>query len=211
MDFVTIDFETADCQRNCPCEIGLTIVEKDKIIETKSWLIKPYCYPNFDSSNIAIHGIFPDDVKNSPEFPELWREIGSLFENNFLMAHFASFDFSVLRATLNLYSIPFPCCTYGCTYIFSREIWKGLPRYGLAPLCSMLDIPLKHHRAAPDSMATAELAIKAFSKADIKSLDEIKEKLQVNLGYLKPNEYRPCRKIKQQIVRKHYPKGISKN
>ena len=58
MDFVTIDFETATAQRDSPCEIGLTFVENFRIVDSKSWLIKPL-YEEFNSFNISIHGIEP--------------------------------------------------------------------------------------------------------------------------------------------------------
>lgn len=41
MDFITIDFETATAERDSPCEIGLTFVENFKIVDSKSWLIRP--------------------------------------------------------------------------------------------------------------------------------------------------------------------------
>ena len=40
MTYTAIDFETAHA--NYPCEIGLTRVEDGIILESKSWLIKPY-------------------------------------------------------------------------------------------------------------------------------------------------------------------------
>ena len=43
MNFTAIDFETAHAE--FPCEIGLTRVENGIIINTKSWLIKPACFP----------------------------------------------------------------------------------------------------------------------------------------------------------------------
>ena len=70
MNFITIDFETANAQRNSPCEIGLTFVENFEIIESKSWLIKPI-NNEFDYFNIMIHGITPEDVENEPEFATL--------------------------------------------------------------------------------------------------------------------------------------------
>jgi DNA polymerase-3 subunit epsilon len=63
MDFITIDFETATPDRDSPCEIGLTFVEKNEIKDVKSWLIKPSYYPYFDNFNMSIHGITPNDVK----------------------------------------------------------------------------------------------------------------------------------------------------
>ena len=45
MDFITIDFETATTDRDSPCEIGLTFVEKNEIKDVESWLIKPLMVP----------------------------------------------------------------------------------------------------------------------------------------------------------------------
>jgi len=190
MDFITIDFETATAQRDSPCEIGLTFVENFEIISSKSWLIKPL-YDEFDSFNIFIHGIQPEDVADKPEFNELWNEIKPLIENKFLIAHNAGFDFSVLRRTLEAYDLPFPELEYSCSYIFSRKVWEGLPAYDLKTLCNHNNIALNHHRAEADSRATAELAIKAFKKNGVTSKDEFPEKLQTNIGRLYEGGYKP--------------------
>ena len=190
MNFITIDFETANSQRNSPCEIGLTFVENNQIVETKSWLIKPF-ENYFDDFNISIHGISEDDVENEPEFDILWHEIKPLIENKFLIAHNASFDFSVLRKTLETYNIPFPELDYSCSYIFSKKVWENLPSYDLKTLCKINEIPLIHHRAGNDSKATAELCIKAFQKADVKSKEEFSEKLRTIVGKLHQNGYNP--------------------
>ncbi len=111
MDFITIDFETATADRDSPCEIGLTFVKDNQIVDTKSWLIKPM-YDQFDYFNILIHGIRPEHVANEPEFNILWQEIKPLIENQFLIAHTAGFDISVLRKTLQAYQIPFPTLNF---------------------------------------------------------------------------------------------------
>jgi len=191
MDFITIDFETATSQRESPCEIGLTFVEDNKIIETKSWLIKPNSYPDFDSFNMLIHGITPDDVKDAPEFDELWKEIEPLINGKFLIAHNAGFDMSVLRKTLELYKIPFPNLDYSCSYIFSKKIWDKLPAYDLKTLCRINDITFKHHRAGADSEATAKLSLKAFEKADIQSIEDFPTKLHTTIGKLYIEGYKP--------------------
>lgn len=196
MDFITIDFETATAARNSPCEVGLTFVENNKIVDTKSWLIKPI-YPVFDSFNVFLHGITENDVADQPEFDELWSELQPLISNRFLIAHNASFDFSVLRRTLETYNLTFPTLDYSCSYIISKKIWEGLPNYGLKSLCKLLDIPLEHHRAAPDSRATAELAIKAFDIAAVNHIDEFPEKLQIITGRLYEGSYRPSEKKRQ--------------
>jgi len=190
LDFVAIDFETATSDRHSPCEIGLTFVENGKIIESKSWLIKPFSYPYFDSFNIMIHGITPNHVANEPEFPEIWRIINPLIENKFLIAHNAGFDFSVLRRTLEYYNLPFPNLTYACSYIISKKVWQGMPAYDLKTLCQINNINFKHHRAGDDSKACAELTLKAFNETGTNSINDFPEKLKTTIGYLYPGGYK---------------------
>jgi DNA polymerase-3 subunit epsilon len=202
MDFVTIDFETATSERSSPCEIGLTFVKDSKIIETKSWLIKPEGNV-YDGFNIYIHGITPKDTKKSPEFDELWPEIKPLIDGRFLIAHFAGFDVSVLRKTLELYDIPFPTFNYICSCIFSRKVWTGLSSYGLDELCRVHNINLQHHhRAGNDSYATAELSLKAFDVIGASSIEEFAEKTNIRIGKVYINGYVPC--IKKYDRYRHY-------
>lgn len=216
MDFITIDFETATAQRDSPCELGLTFVKNRQIVETKSWLIKPM-YEDFDYFNVLIHGIRPEDVADKPEFNVLWDEIKPLIENQFLIAHNAGFDMSVLRRTLEAYQLSFPSLQYSCSYIFSKKVWQGLPAYDLKTLCNANGIVFKHHRAGADSRATAELALKAFEKAEIYSVDDFPEKLSTSVGLLFEGGYRPSetkrvyKNVAEQIVgdpSKHNPESI---
>jgi DNA polymerase III subunit epsilon len=216
MDFITIDFETATAQRDSPCELGLTFVKDRQIVETKSWLIKPM-YDDFDYFNVLIHGIRPEDVADKPEFDVLWDEIKPLIENQFLIAHNAGFDMSVLRRTLEAYQLPFPSLQYSCSYIFSKKVWQGLPAYDLKTLCNANGIVFKHHRAGADSRATAELALKAFDKAEVYSVDDFPEKLRTSVGLLFEGGYRPSetkrvyKNVAEQIVgdpNKHNPESI---
>lgn len=217
MEFITIDFETATAQRDSPCEIGLTFVQDGKIIDTKSWLIKPL-YEKFDYFNTLIHGIKPEDVADKPEFNVLWNEIKPLIENKFLIAHNASFDISVLRRTLETYQIPFPTLDYSCSYIFSKKVWQGLPAYDLKTLCKINSIELDHHRAGADSKATAELSLKAFEIAGVSTIDDFPEKLKTTIGKLYIDGYNPSKtqrvykarnlpKIEEDLT-KHNPESV---
>ncbi len=192
MDFITIDFETADVYRDSPCEIGLTFVENNEIKETKSWLIKPNCWPFFDDYVSEIHNIRPEDVSDALTFEELWPEIHSLINNKNLIAHNAGFDFSVLRSTLALYELEHPQLDYACSYIFSKQAWPGLHTYSLDHLCYMHNIDLTHHRAGHDSLATAQLSLKVFKDFEINSFDDLSTKLRTKPGKLFSGGYDAC-------------------
>ncbi len=184
MDFVTIDFETATPQRDSPCEVGVTVVRNKRIVETRSWLIKPLYYPNFNSFNVAVHGIRPFDVKDQPDFRELWPVLKPYLDGQFLIAHNASFDMSVLRKTLATYNIPVPEARYSCSLKFSKNIWKGMNKYDLKTLCNMHRIDFLHHRAASDAHACAALSLKAIELTGTASESEFDGKMGCKVSWL---------------------------
>ena len=74
MEYFAIDFETANGYKNSACSVGIVRfvdgVEKDSVYS----LIKPakmYFRPDF----IDIHHISYDDVRNKPQFPEVWQTV----------------------------------------------------------------------------------------------------------------------------------------
>lgn len=201
MDFVAIDFETANEKRNSVCELGIAVVEDYKIIESKSWLIRP---PElrFNPFNTSIHGISEKDVVNQPEFDALWDEFKNYLDCNLIIAHNASFDLSVLRNVLDSYSIPYPDLKYTCSYIISKKVWKGLLSYNLKNLANMLSVQLEHHHDAfSDANVCASISVKAFQKSEINSIEEIENKLDIKVGELYQNGYKPST-IKQHRVHK---------
>ena len=191
MDFITLDFETANFNRNSACEIGLTFVKDNQITETKSWLIRPKIN-RFESMNMKVHGISAADVWDKPRFDALWKsDLKELLENQFLIAHNASFDFSVLRKTLDSYGLAYPNLSYSCSYLFAKKIWKKMPRYDLKTLCNQNEIYFRHHRAGSDSDATAQLAIKGFEKMNVTCQKSFSERLEITVGKLFKGGYIP--------------------
>ena len=44
MRVAVIDFETANRFRSSACQLGIAIIEGDKIVETREWKIRPLCF-----------------------------------------------------------------------------------------------------------------------------------------------------------------------
>ena len=130
MNFVAIDFETANEQRSSPCSIGLAIVKNGQIQESYARLIRP-AECRFNPRNVAIHGIHPKDVENEPEFPQIWEEVLSYIEEGTLVAHSAKFDMSVLSNTLMYYQLPEPSFRYLCTVKVAKAVWPSIGSYTL--------------------------------------------------------------------------------
>lgn len=173
MDFIAIDFETANSKRTSACSLGITTVKDNKIVDTKSYLIKPYPY-YFDAINVSIHGITKMDVKDAPTFDILWKDISAMFENQIIVAHNSAFDISVLSRMLAHYDIPFPECDSLCTYKISRNAFPESGCYRLDFVSEILDVDLiDHHNSECEIGVTGmlEYILKMHPKTDDINLD----------------------------------------
>lgn len=178
--------------------MGIAVVSNNTIIDTASWLIRPReLY--FDPFNTWIHGITEEDVENEPEFGELWNEFRSYFEGRILLAHNASFDFSVLRQVLDLYGIAYPQLRYFCSRVIAKRMWPGLLNYGLDTVSSHLGFTFVHHDPREDAVASAKVAMEALTKAQVSTLGELAAKTELVMGELYPGGYRPCRLRPQHL------------
>lgn len=151
--FVAFDVETASVRLpRFICQIGLSIVNtRDEIVETKSFYIQP---PNNDIAPqlIKVHGITPDHTKDAPDFKTVWYEIKHLFDKT-IVAHNASFDYSVLMENLDYFGINSPISNNcECTYrLFNRR---------LDELCYGFGIDYTdHHNAGFDAECCAKFYI----------------------------------------------------
>jgi DNA polymerase-3 subunit epsilon len=172
MNFTAIDFETAS--GNVPCEIGICVVREGKIAETRSWFIKPSCFPYMNFWNQNVHGISNSMIENALTFDSLWnRTIKFYLQDQLLVAHNAPFDIGVLKATLTHYEIQPPGFSYLCSCQLSRRVWKEFPKHGLGYLCQEMGIFFNHHRAGADAEACAKIVILAAEKLGVKNLEDL--------------------------------------
>ena len=151
INFIAIDFETATSKRASICEAGICVVKNGKVVETKSWLVRPEGN-SYSFWNIQVHGIQPKDTINSPIFPDVWTEITKyLYDCPVLVAHNAAFDISCIRHSLKYYGLPTPDVSYYCSLRAARHIYD-FECNKLDYLCNQFDIPYgTHHRAGDDA------------------------------------------------------------
>ncbi len=158
MTFVAIDFETADAGRDSACAVGLVRVEGDVIVRREVRLIRP---PRRDFEFTWVHGITWAQVAGQPRFAEVWEGLRSLLDGaEFLAAHNAAFDRSVLRACCAAAGIAEPPQPFECTVKLARRAWNIRPTR-LDNVCRTLKIPLNHHEAGSDAEACARIVLAA--------------------------------------------------
>ena len=156
--FVALDFETADSGRDSACSIALVRCERGQIVERVSRLIRP---PRRTFEFTHIHGIAWKHVATQPAFGQVWRDIAHLVDGaEFIAAHNASFDHSVLDACSRAAAFAMPTTPFLCTVKLARGIWNLHPTK-LPDVCRHLRIPLRHHEALSDAEACARIVLAA--------------------------------------------------
>ncbi len=157
--FAAIDFETANYDRDSACAVGIAIVRVGRIVALESHLIRP---PSREFHFTHIHGLTWKDVRSAPTFAEVWKEVyPALGDVDFLAAHNASFDRSVLGACCQSHELSRPSQPFVCTVKLARSVW-GIYPTTLPDVCSHLRIPLKHHEAESDAKACAHIVLAAL-------------------------------------------------
>lgn len=190
MNFIAIDFETANEKRNSPCSIGIVVVENGEIKEKIHYLIKPK-EMRFMPINIGIHGIRPKMVINEPEFDEIWEKIKKYFDKSLVVAHNASFDISVLRNTLETYNITLPSFNYICTMKLSRNFYRDLSNAKLNTVNDFLGFEFKHHDALADAIACSNILLSISEELNVKDINLISKYLGVTIGNVNSGGYKP--------------------
>jgi DNA polymerase III subunit epsilon len=183
---VAIDFETANEMISSACALGIAVIQDNKIVAAKHWLIKP---PElrFNHFNSCLHGITIKDVEKKPEFYRIWPSIRKYLEGNIVIAHNAGFDMAVLRSVLRVYQIEIPELYYACTVRLSKKVWKGFENYRLNTVADNLAISFQHHNAKEDACACARIAISAAELLKTGSFFELIEKLKLKINRLEDN------------------------
>jgi DNA polymerase-3 subunit epsilon len=161
MNFLSIDFETANADRYSACSVGLVRVENKKIVQKESLLIRPPD-PYFHWANVMVHGLRWEDVKDQPTFKQHWKNIKPYFQDiDFVTAHNAPFDRSVLDSCCKIYNLKNPDVSFKCTVQIAKKLW-GINPAKLPDVCDYFGIKLNHHEALSDAEACAKIMIKTI-------------------------------------------------
>jgi DNA polymerase III subunit epsilon len=178
MNYVAIDFETANRSRASACSIAAVTVENGQIVNSAYSLIRPPVL-QFDYWNTKIHGLTVKDVADKPTFAELWHRLRPHLENKVVIAHNAVFDIGVLRSMLDEYGLPHPRFQYVCTVDIARRVWTDVENYKLATLAERFAIVFEHHNALHDARTCALIALAAQATVKARNFKQLTEKLKV--------------------------------
>lgn len=184
LDYITIDFETANYYRNSACQVGLVRFENGKEVDSLTALIKPakmYFVPEFTEN---IHGISYDDVRDKPLFPEVWDTLVMPFINKKkvpLVAHNAGFDMNVIRECCSYFGMELPELSYFDSLSLARSVWPEFESHKLTELGKHFGIEYLAHDALEDSRTCGLIIGKAAEKCESESIGDLLKKTGIPL------------------------------
>jgi len=179
MNFISIDFETANESRVSICAAGLAVFEDGKLVESTSWLVRPpKGHGWFRMDFTECHGLTWYDIQNAPEFPVIAPEfLARLTRADIVIAHNAAFDIGHLRATLNHFGMKYPEFDYLCTCHLARRVWPDLPNHRLDTLAAHIGHKFNHHNAKADAEAAGRVLLAMMKHANANTPRELLQKM----------------------------------
>lgn len=175
LDYVAIDFETANTYANSACSVGLVRFVDGKEVASVNSLICPakmYFVPEWTEQ---IHHISYDDVRNKPQFPEVWDTLVVPFLEQVpglpLVAHNAGFDMNVIRSCMDYYGMPVPQLCYFDSLKVAQRTWPELDCHRLTYLGERFLIQYDAHNALDDSRTCGKIIRLAAKAQDADSVE----------------------------------------
>ena len=161
LTFNAIDVETANSSAASICQIGIVQVRNGEIKGVLSFLVNPE--QPFSPVNIGIHGIGEDTTKNSATLPQLESRLRRLLEGRPLVSH-TGFDRAALDGAMARYGLQPIRSPWLDSALIARRSWPERYRrrgWNLANVAGNLGISFRHHDAAEDARASAEIVLHA--------------------------------------------------
>ena len=178
MNFISLDFETANHSRVSICAAGLAVFEDGELAESPYWLVRPpKGHGWFRDDFIECHGLTHLDVLDAPEFPAIAPEfLAWLTRADLVIAHNAKFDIGHLRATLNYFGLACPAFDYLCTCNLAWRVWPELPNHRLSTLAAHIGHDFNHHQAQADAEAAGRVLLAMMQHAKATTPRELLQK-----------------------------------
>lgn len=170
MNFVALDFETANPRLSSICQIGATRFRDGEAVETLCTYVQPDDY--FHPMNVSVHGIDVTTVAGAPTFAEAHQELHDLIGDGIVVTH-TGFDRTAMHRACEMHALPAALCQWLDSSMIVRRAWPQFARagYGLGNVAAFLDLPFKHHDAGEDSRVTGQIVVHASRQTGL-SLDD---------------------------------------
>lgn len=162
LDFVAIDFETANFARASACSVGVARVEDGELRDSTEWFIDPPGGAYF--TNSFIHGITDTDVIGAPSWSDTLDRLAD-FTGGLPLVAYSGFDRGVYNAANTVTGVLDRGFVWRNAHSLARRRLiapeHALGDYRLPTVANYLGVPaFAHHRAAADAVACAAIVLR---------------------------------------------------
>jgi len=199
MEFVAIDFETANPSYASICQIGFAHYSGPALTDEWKSYVDPEDY--FHPMNVRVHGIDFPMVRGAPRLPEVHSDIVRWLGSRVVVSHTA-FDRVALQQAPSRYNLPVPDCQWLDSSLVARRTWSecAYAGYGLASVCRLIGHDFAHHDALEDAKAAGQVMIAACATSGL-SLNDWTTRIR------RPISESPSSRYAQRTQREGNPDG----
>lgn len=197
LDFVAIDFETANRTPGSICSVGAVRVRNGRVVDTFTTLVKPPTGGRFTFT--YLHGIDATKVRNAPTWAEVSPRLSAFVGGDTVVAHNASFDLTRWRKADREARVPKRAVNYLCTWGAVSAAMPDLPNHKLPTVAAALGVPQsQHHDSTDDARVTAGVLVALTERAGAERVAKHRYRLAGNVLNA-PKD--PLRRLGTQVAR----------
>lgn len=182
MKFVAVDVETANPDMGSICSIGAATFNDGQVTDEWYSLINPD--DDFSRTNVSIHGIDKQHVKDAPSFALALPELSLRLDGAIVVTH-THFDRVALHQASARWDVALPSCVWLDSSRVVRRTWEECAHrgYGLADVCRKIGYAFNHHNALEDAKAAGHVLLAAMAETDL-DLDALLQRVNqpINLS-----------------------------
>ena len=161
--YAVVDLEATSASSSASIiQVGIVIIENDRIVETYATDVNPH--EKLSEAIVNLTGITDERLTKAPDFSEVAADIYELIADCVFVAHNVKFDANLLAEHLFLegYELLTPRVD---TVELAQVFYPTFEKYSLGNLTELLEIELSDaHTAIADAKATAELFLRLKKK-----------------------------------------------
>lgn len=174
--FVAMDFETANKDKRSACALSLVKFSTDgRVMEKYYTLLKPY-YDCDEFIFTDLHGIDEYDVRDAPEWEDVFDFVNYFVDDLPLVAHNMEFDKEVMDDVSVAYGVPMIVNETYCTYELSQRHIHTTENRRLPSIYKYFfpGETFEHHQALDDAVACGEIFHRMKDRGWVKDHESLK-------------------------------------
>lgn len=170
MEFVVIDFETANADLASICQVGIATFKDGEPVELWSSLVNPE--DEFDPVNVSVHGVRPIQVEDAPIWTDILPEVQRRLESKIVVSH-TTFDRIAIQKACKRYGHDVCECRWLDSSRVAREVWEEFSPsgYGLTNLARHFGIEYQAHNALEDARCAGLILVRAIQESKLGEKD----------------------------------------